>query len=183
MREFIQDYQPYILSCVFAVVREWYRQGKPRTKDTRHDMREWCQILDWIVQNIFHETPLMDGHEAAQARVSNPDHTFLRQLALTLPQRNQMNEPLRASELVEICGEENLFIPGVAQDRRHEEKDGSTAIGKLMKRVFGVSDSVEVDVFTITRNQEKVVGESLHVYAAYFYTFSPTTEEPTTQPA
>jgi hypothetical protein len=89
-----------------------------------------------------------------------------------------MNKPLRASELVEICGEEGIYIPGVAQDRRHEEKDGSTAIGKLMKRVFGSSDSADVDVFTITRSKEAVVGGSLHVYPAYFYTFSATTEEP-----
>ena len=178
MREFIQDAQPYILSCVFAVVREWYRQGKPRTKDTRHDMREWCQILDWIVQNIFHEAPLMDGHEAAQARVSNPDHTFLRALALKLPQHQKMNEPLRASELFEICEEETIYIPGVAQHQNHDEKIGSALLGKLMKRVFGNADTAEVDVFTITRNKEKVSGESLHVYPAYFYTFRPTTEQP-----
>lgn len=44
-------------------------------------------MLDWIVQDIFKEAPLMDGHKAAQARVANPDHTFLRQLALALQKR------------------------------------------------------------------------------------------------
>ena len=41
------------LSCVLAVLREWYAKGRPHTDDTRHDFREWCQTLDWIVQNIF----------------------------------------------------------------------------------------------------------------------------------
>lgn len=183
MREFIQDNQPRILGCIFSVVREWHRLGKQRTSDTRHDFRDWCQTLDWILQNIFHEAPLMDGHQAAQARVSNPDHTFLRQLALLLAKRKQLDLPLRPSELFDICEEEGgIYIPGVHKDKLHEEKDFNTALGKLMKRVFGDEgrNEAEVDVFTISRSKEKVSGEGHYTYNAYFYTFKKTaTTEPT----
>lgn len=174
VREFIKDTQPYILSCVFAVVREWHRLGKPRTSDNRHDFREWCQVLDWIVQNIFKEAPLMDGHKAAQERVGNPDHTFLRLLALALSKQFKMGLPLRPNELFDACEQDGLYIPGVPKEKWHEEKDANTALGKLMKRVFGESDTVEVDVYTITRSREKVEGSSHHIYPAFFYTFNPT---------
>lgn len=174
MLEFVKDFQPLLLSSVFTVIREWHRQGKPRTNDTRHDFREWCQVLDWIVQHIFREAPLMDGHQAAQARVANPDHAFLRQLALALSKRNQMDEAIRASDLFDICEEESVYIPGVANEKRHDETQSKAAIGKLMKRVFGESDAAEVDVFTITRSKEKVIGDAHHTYPAFFYTFKRT---------
>ncbi|MEN9678586.1 MAG: hypothetical protein RIS76_4482, partial [Verrucomicrobiota bacterium] len=83
------DFQPFLLGAVFKVVEEWVRQGKPRTTDTRHDFREWCQTLDWIVQHIFHSAPLMDGHENAKDRAANPHLTFLRALAISLNAHHQ----------------------------------------------------------------------------------------------
>ena len=182
MLEFIQHHQPLLLASVFAIIREWHRLGKQRTKDTRHDRREWCQILDWIVQNIFHLSPLMDGHQAAQERVANPDHTFLRQLALALSKCHKMNIALQPKEMFEVCEQEGLYIPGVANERRHEEAHANPAIGKLMKRVFGDSDSVEVDLYTITRAKQKVVVEATHSYPACFYTFTLTEGEEPQQP-
>jgi hypothetical protein len=70
------EWQPILMGSVFAVVQERHRQGKPKTTETRHDFREWCQTLDWIVQNIFHEAALMDGHEAAKERAANPISAF-----------------------------------------------------------------------------------------------------------
>src|SRR5438034_8379777 len=48
----------------------------PAGRSQNTPFREWAGVLNWIVQNIFHAAPLLDGHEAAQSRVSN--------LALTL---------------------------------------------------------------------------------------------------
>ena len=76
--------QAYYLGCVFAVVRKWHELGKRKTEETRHDFREWAQVLDWIVQNLFKLPSLMDGHEQAQQRVSNPDMVFLRAVALAV---------------------------------------------------------------------------------------------------
>ena len=36
----VRQQQVYYLGCVFAVIREWHRLGKPRTEETRHDFRE-----------------------------------------------------------------------------------------------------------------------------------------------
>lgn len=88
-----------------------------------------------------------------------------------------MDTPLRAKEMFEVCEQENLYIPGVANERRHEEAHADTAIGKLMKRVFGEANSVNVDLYTITRSTQKVVGPSTYTNPSFFYTFTLTTPE------
>ena len=80
----VRHWQDYYLGCVFAVIRAWHAHGQPRTKETRHDFREWAQIVDWIVQNIFQTVPLMDGHQQAQERVSNPALVWLRSVVLAV---------------------------------------------------------------------------------------------------
>src|SRR6266481_2891046 len=80
--------QAYYLGCVFAVVRHWYAEGRLRTNETRHDFREWVQIADWIVRNVFGLVPVMDGHQQAQERVSNPALVWLRSLILAIDQAN-----------------------------------------------------------------------------------------------
>src|SRR5438067_11374824 len=56
----IRANQSYYQGCVFAVIREWYRAGRPKSCELRHDFRGWFQALDWIVQNPFRAAPLME---------------------------------------------------------------------------------------------------------------------------
>src|SRR5262249_37307445 len=77
VRENVDDY----LSAIYTVLCAWHREGKPRTRETRHDFREWTQTLDWIVQRIFKCAPLMDGHLEEQSRISNPELGWLRKVA------------------------------------------------------------------------------------------------------
>lgn len=175
MREFINDTQPYILSCIFAVVREWHRLGKQRTGETRHDFRDWCQILDWIVQNIFQEAPLMDGHKEAQARVANPDHSFIRQLGFLLDGKGLLGQPHQTSELAVFCDEAAIYIPGLAPEKRYEAKDANTSLGKVFKRVFGEPDLVLVDIFALTRSSKTIISGSLHTFPVPLVTFTKST--------
>jgi hypothetical protein len=48
-------------------------------------------VLDWIVQNIFHAAPLMDGHDEAKQRAASPQLTFLRSVAVKLTERQRLN--------------------------------------------------------------------------------------------
>ena len=86
--------QPYYLGCVFEVIKEWQHQGKPKVKECQHDFREWAMILDWIVQELFKEAPLLDGHRTAQERASNPALNWLRSVALAVKSDNQQDEEL-----------------------------------------------------------------------------------------
>jgi hypothetical protein len=61
------ELQPVWYGAVIKIIEEWDEQGRPTTNETRHDTREWCQTLDWIVQNIFHAAPLSgDARPGAQ---------------------------------------------------------------------------------------------------------------------
>jgi len=75
--------QPRFLGCVFAIVAEWVTRGQPRPREHRHDFREWAQSLDWIVQNLLRAAPLLDGHEDARSRGSDPRRNWLRSLYRT----------------------------------------------------------------------------------------------------
>jgi hypothetical protein len=172
--EHVRARQPYYLGCVFAIIREWIAQGRPRTNETRHDFREWCTVLDWIVQNICGQAPLIDGHQAAQERVSNPALTFLRKLALAVADQQRTGEKLIASELYEIAEGADVDVPGL---REPDESHGKRQIGVVLGRVFKDSASIEIDGFTVIREEAETRREDGGSYVAKSYTFTIATPE------
>lgn len=148
--EHVRAEQSYYLGCVFAIIREWISRGRSRSGETRHDFREWAQTLDWILQNILSEAPLIDGHQDAQERVSNPALTFLRNLALAVAEQDRLESWLIASALYEISESAELEIPGL---REPNEDAGKRQIGTLMARIFKKANTINVDEFSITRRE------------------------------
>ena len=57
---YVRGRYTYYLAGIYAVIRQWHAQGKPRTNENRHDFQEWCQVLDWIVQYVLGEAPLFE---------------------------------------------------------------------------------------------------------------------------
>ena len=148
--EHVRARQPYYLGCVFSVIAEWLAAGKPRTAETRHDFREWAQVLDWIVQRLFHAAPLLDGHMAAQERVSNPSLVFLRALCLAAEQDRRIKESFSASGFVELADAHAIAVPGVRAG--HEER-AAKQVGIHLSRLFQDRDEIEVDGFTVRRSE------------------------------
>ena len=144
--------QPYYLGCVFAVVTEWIRQGRPVTGEMRHDFRQWVQALDAIGQTIFKTAPIMDGHEAHKARVANPALSWLRQVALNLMAQAKTGW-LTASQLSEVASEGDIPIPGIRPDAADDDR--ARAIGRLMKPIFRETTEVEVDGLKVIRLEER----------------------------
>jgi hypothetical protein len=168
--EHVRANQPRFLGAVFAIVREWINRGCPCSNETRHDFREWVQKLDWIVQNIFRDAPLMDGHQSAQERVSNPDLTFLRKLTLAVADQDRLDESLPASNLYEIAESTEVDIPGL---REPDEKKGMRQIGSIMARLFKASDSLSLDAFRVTRRDiETQRSDGGRTYTAKTYRFT-----------
>lgn len=140
------EWRSLLMGCVFAVVTEWHQRGKPKTNETRHDFREWCQGLDWIVQNIFHGAPLMEGHEAAKQRASNPNLSFLRVIGIKLNDKRRLDQRITASDLSELCLEEDIDIPGLSPDNQTVEQ-GPQQIGKIMGALFKETAEVVTEEF------------------------------------
>jgi len=139
----------YYLSCVFAVVRYWYRLGKPRTKETRHDFREWCQTLDWIVQVVFYLPPLLDGHQCEQQRIANSGLSWLREVAVSVDKLRRLEEGLRANDIVEICEATDVQIPGCNEAAPPDQIP--MVIGKILKPIFSSAVTVEVGGYSVRR--------------------------------
>jgi hypothetical protein len=140
----------FYLSCIYAVVKYWHSKGKPRTSDTRHDFRLWCQTLDWIVQNVFNLPPLLDGHREEQTRLNNPALNWLREVALCVEADGRLEEGLRPNEIIEICENHGLSIPGT--EHITDSSQTSMRTGRLLKRIFVKQAEVSVSGFSITRS-------------------------------
>ena len=112
--------------------------------------------------------PLMDGHEAAQERTSNPTLTWLRAVALAVDGENRLGSALIASELVEVCELHSIEIPGKPADEGRAKRQ----VGLLCKQVFRESDSIKVDGFTVTRGQREYRKPSGDMDATNAYTFT-----------
>ncbi len=124
------------LAAVFAVVRHWHDAGKQRTNDTRHDLREWSQVGDWIVVNVFRGARLMDGHEEAKQRASNSSLAFFRSLAVKLEAEGRLNVELTATNIADFCEEADIVIPNLSQANNRDPQHRRTQVGKLMKAVL-----------------------------------------------
>lgn len=146
--------QNYYLGCVFSIIREWVFQGRQKTAETRHDFREWVQIMDWVVQYQFHGAPLMDGHADTQERISNPALTLLRNMALHIAEEGRLGETLSATQMVDLCETHGVEIPGL---KVHEEEAARKRIGVLLGGVFKDRCIVPLDDFTITRSETRVL--------------------------
>lgn len=144
--------QAYYLGCVFSVVIAWLQAGKPRTQETRHAFRGWCQVLDWIVQDIFGEAPLMDGHVSTQQRVSNTGLSFARNLALAVVKVGHLGQSMSATELYELALAEGVEVPYLASA---DAATGPKLVGGAMARVFGGENVADIEGFRITRVTKK----------------------------
>jgi len=129
----IKTNQAYYLGCVFAVIREWVSKGKLKTNDSRHDFRGWCQAVDWIVRNIFHLPPLLDGHKEQLDRTANPDLQWLRDVSNAILNLEQGGSMFTAGGIGAICTEEGLSLPGM---RKGSDEKIELVIGRIMGRVF-----------------------------------------------
>ena len=174
----IASRRDFYLSCVFAVVREWHRAGKPRTKKVEHDFREWAGVMDYIVIQIFQLPPLLTGHRAEQLRLANPDLNWMRDVAIAAEKQNKFNVPLRTHEMVSICDEGNVRIPGTEWMDGRDDRNAKICpcIGKLLKRIFSTGivcdqvQSIETGGYIVER--EKVTEKDYHgEKEVFYYTF------------
>ncbi len=142
--------QPFYLGAVFAIIREWARKECPKTPETRHDFRDWCQSLDWIVRNIFKLAPLLDGHREEQARTANPALQWLREVALAARSSGLLGQELLTSQLVSIAEDAGIDFPGNPLSREEPHQRA----GKLLGRLFRESEEqpVIVDGISVSRD-------------------------------
>jgi hypothetical protein len=167
-----KQFAAYYLSCVHAVVRYWYAHGKPKLA-TVHTFKDWVGSLDWIVQSVWGEKPLLTGHSEAAGRIANKNMSWLRLLAHAVIREGHANAllGLKASDLREICERAGIAIEGVKPG--HEDNQAERAIGVIMASCFREHDSVELDGIRVTRFERDERREDKRDWRpAKLYTFS-----------
>lgn len=146
----VRKNQPHYLACVFAVVTKWYTQGKPTIRGSSHDFRDWAEALDWIVQRLFKAAPLLEGHDCAQERASDPALTWLRHVCIAAAKTNQLGVELSASALLELCEDEDITLP-----RRigTNPGDGAKGVGQVLAKLYreAEGDTLAVDEYEMRR--------------------------------
>lgn len=149
--------QSRFLGAVFAVIRAWHQAGKPRTNETRHDFRPWARALDWIVQNIFHAGPLLDGHRKSQVRMATPALNWLRDVALAVRDAGQLDVWLRAAQLADVLAESSAELPGLPDGADADDDDVRKkilqAIGRRLRQCFRNQHTQTIDGVEIERRE------------------------------
>jgi len=171
IKDLIFQMQPLFTGALFTIVEEWHRQGKPITGETRHDFREWCQSLDWIVQNIFKEAPLMDGHAEAKQRAMSPQLSFLRLVAEKLRDNQKLGQRQTASDIAQLAIDSGIEIPGLAKDKQDID-GGRKQIGVIMSKLFDGKLELTFEEIKVTKEEETGRSEAGYNKEVKYYTFN-----------
>ena len=132
--------------------------------------------MDWIVQNLFGAAPLMDGHGEAKIRVASPQLTFVRALATRLEQEHRLGRPISASDLADVCVENDVEIPGMQKEGMKAE-DARKVLGKVFNKVFGDQTEIVCEQFRIVRSEERTRTEVGNPQTLKRYTFTLAVQE------
>jgi hypothetical protein len=143
----VQSQRTFYLGCVYSILSEWVRQGKPQIDGSPHRFEDWAGSMDWIVQHLFSLPPLLDGHREVQKQVASPILVFLRQAAIQVEKEGLLADPLKASALVELAQRHNLTFPGL----KDYDDQAAKTLGIRLGQVFKQSDTLNLDSYQIVR--------------------------------
>jgi hypothetical protein len=155
--EHVRENRAQYLGAVFAVIRVWHAAGMPRTAESRHDFRPWAQSLDWILQNLLGEAPLLDGHVETKSRMTNPSLGWLRDVALAVSRSGQTEQWLRTYQILELLTDSGVEVPGLTEgaDINNAETRSAAlqALGRKLGHCFRAGDQVEIDNVRVTKRE------------------------------
>ena len=141
------------LGAIHTVIRAWYEKGQPQTDETRHSFLGWAQSMDWIVQTIFKGAPLMDDHVGIRDRLCRPGLGFVRLISVAVEASGKLGEDLRAQDLFNLAEERQVDIPNTTNRFYDDDGKGARQVGRVLARAFGDADKIELEEYTVVRQQ------------------------------
>lgn len=164
--------QPFLLGCVFSLIQEWDRQGRPRVEVTKHSFRDWAGTTAWIVEELMGLPPMLDDHEEIQNRTASPDRVWLRQIGIIIA-KGLPEVKVSASQIAERSRDHEVPVPGVTDPT--DTASAAKRIGQIMGAVFQDADSIIIDNVRITR----FVTRDDKAHELKTYAFTPRQDNPT----
>ena len=144
-------------------------------------MRTIAQSYILPVQNIFHAAPLMDDHAEAKERAASPQLTFLRSLAIAVNEDHRLNQSLSATQLVNVCVERDIAIPGLSDNLQGDTDAGKKMLGSIMAKLFDNRSELTIEEFHVAKSEEQATTDQGNPQTLKRYRFS--LVSPPTQPA
>ena len=155
--EHVRANRAQYLGAVFAVIRAWHAAGMLRSRESRHDFRIWAQSLDWIVQNLLGEAPLLDGHVETKSRMTNPSLGWLRDVALAVSKSGLAEQWLRTYQILDLLADSGVEVPGLAEGGDLNNTETRTtvlqALGRKLGHCFRSETQVEIDSISVTKRE------------------------------
>lgn len=143
-----------LLGAIFAVISKWYDSGKPKIRDARGEgnFREWWEIMNWIMKNIFQLPSPLDDHTMILKRLGQGDQAWLEQVARAFDDAGQCGARQTATTIAQICSVNCISAQTAAGI---SPVDGMLA-GQILARIFSSSESRLIDGYRVTRRTEQV---------------------------
>jgi hypothetical protein len=108
----------------------------------------------------------------AKERAASPNLTFLRSLAIAVNEDRRLNQSLSATQLVNLCVERDIVIPGLSEDSQTDVDAGKRQLGTVMGRLFGELAELTVEDFRVVKEEESVTNDQGNWQSLKKYTFS-----------
>lgn len=146
--------QAKYLGAVFAIARAWIAASCPQLDAGGHRCREWAGSARWIAQHLLKVPDPLKGAALAQERVASPHLNWARDVALAVHDAGQLDQPLRARDLLDLLIASNAEVPGVelAELDDSEARDKALmAMGRRFATLFKERCVLDLDGLFIRR--------------------------------
>jgi Bifunctional DNA primase/polymerase, N-terminal len=152
---YVANHWGYYLGCVFGILREWERQGKPRSVGSALRFIDWEETIDAIVQGVCGLPRPTEGMKADQDKASSEELQWLEKVGEMVEEEGDIWSPgsdctpvaLKAVDLYELCFMNEVDVPGKEiRGRGSLEEILPRRIGIIMKKLFknAAAESVTV---------------------------------------
>ena len=138
----------YYLAAIYAVLREWLRQGRPRADSAGgHDFRGWARAIRWICTELIGLADPVVGLGEIKERMSSPGGSWLRAACNVAVLKGRVGIPMGATDLVRLLEGEGIELPGWRDGDDTDDDDVmarlAKAMGSRLRRCFQDVDEVD----------------------------------------
>jgi len=119
------------VSAVFGLIKEWEKNGRPKSTLSNSHCPEWCDIIAGIVENAGYTSPL-------RKTIDNAVDSDLEDIQ-KLWRNMEINKDYKFLDLVDICEENGLFEALINQKNIAGDLEASakSRLGLVLKRYVG----------------------------------------------
>lgn len=137
--EYVRINQPFILGCVWSILRRWYELGKHvYTGAKRHDFDAWERAVVFIATEMLGLVDPLASSRKQQGGIASNTETWVREAAIAIRKEGLLGKQLTAAQIYAACEEQAVEVPGA---KRPEE--GPVAVGRKIGPAFRQAEERE----------------------------------------